>query len=58
MKKQICVCDHCGVEFNPFNGYSNLDINDFDFVKEVDLCTECYNELCNIIREYIKEDIS
>ncbi len=58
MKKQICVCDHCGAEFNLINGYSDLEINDFDFIKEVDLCTECYNELCNIVREYIKEDIS
>lgn len=56
MKKQICVCDHCGTELNPMNGYSDLEIDDFDFVKEVDLCTECYQELCDIVRKFIHED--
>jgi len=56
MKKTVCVCDHCGAEFNPINGYSDLELNDLDFVKEVDLCTECFNELCDVIREFIRED--
>ena len=55
MKKTICVCDHCGAEFNPINGYSDIEINNFDFVKEVDLCTECFNELCEFIRKFINE---
>ena len=58
MKKQICVCDHCGAEFNPINGYSELELNNLDFVKEVDLCTDCYQELCNTIREFINEEKS
>ncbi len=58
MKKQICVCDHCGAEFEPLNGYGDLKMDDFDFSKEVDLCTECFNELCDMVREYIREDIS
>lgn len=56
MKKTVCVCDHCGAEFNPINGYSDLELNDLDFVKEVDLCTECFNELCDVVREFIRED--
>ena len=56
MKKTVCVCDHCGSEFNPINGYSDLELNDLDFVKEVDLCTECFNELCDVVREFIRED--
>ena len=39
MKKQICICDHCGAEFNPINGYSDMEIDDFDFIKVVDLCS-------------------
>ena len=56
MKKTVCVCDHCGAEFNPINGYSDLELNDLDFVKEVDLCTEYFNELCDVVREFIRED--
>ena len=33
MKKIICICDHCGTEFNPVNGYSDLEVDDFDFAK-------------------------
>lgn len=58
MKKQICICDHCGSMFDPFNGYSDMEINDFDFVKEVELCPDCFQELCNIVREFIHEDVS
>lgn len=58
MRKQVYLCDHCGTELNPINGYSELELNDFDFIKEVDLCTDCYNELCDIIRVFIHEDIS
>ena len=56
MKKRICICDHCGTEFNPMNGYEDVEINNFDFVKKIDLCTDCYNELCGIVREFIHED--
>ena len=58
MRKQVYVCDHCGAEFNSINGYSELELNDLDFVKEVDLCTDCYQELCNTIREFINEEKS
>lgn len=56
MRKTVYVCDHCGAEFNSINGYSELEINDFDFIKEVDLCTDCYQELCDIVREFVHED--
>lgn len=57
MKKQVYVCDHCSAEFNPINGYSELQLDDFGFVKEVDLCTDCYQELCNMVREFIHEEL-
>ena len=58
MKKQICICDHCGAEFDPINGYSDMEIDDLDFVKEIDLCIHCFQELSNLVREFIHEDIS
>ena len=56
MRKTVYVCDHCGAEFNSINGYSELEINDFDFVKKVDLCTDCYQELCDMVGKYVHED--
>ena len=53
MKKQICVCDHCGAEFNPINGYSDTKLDDLDFYLEVDLCTDCFNELCDMVKKFI-----
>ena len=59
MKKQICICDHCGAEFNPIIGYSDMEIDDFDFIKMVDLCTDCHQELCeNYGKKSKKRDIS
>lgn len=56
-EKQIYVCDLCGA-FNPTSGYSDTEIDDFDFIKEVDLCTDCYQELRNIITDFIYQDTS
>lgn len=53
MKKTVYICDHCGKEFNAINGYSELQIDDFDRCDDVDLCTDCYNELCNIVSEFV-----
>lgn len=58
MKKTTYVCDHCGKEINLINDYTEMEINDFDFVKDVDLCEHCHNELCNIIRKFIGEEYS
>lgn len=58
MRRQVYNCDHCGKELNPMKDYTEIEINDFDFVKEVDLCEYCFNELCNIVREFIGEDVS
>lgn len=55
MVKQIFVCDHCGVEINPICEYSELEIDDFDFFKKVDLCVPCYREICEIVREFVHE---
>ena len=56
MKKQICLCDHCGTEFNPINGFDDMEINYFGFERNIDLCTDCHNELYEIIREFANLD--
>ena len=58
MKIEKYICDHCGVEFNALNGYSDMEIADLDFEnheKVIDLCTECYQGLCDIVREYVNK---
>ena len=58
MKKTVYVCDHCGAEIKPMKDYTDLELDDFGFIKEVDLCDFCFKELCNIVREFIGEDVS
>lgn len=53
-RKVIYVCDHCGKEFESTNGYIEHQIDAFNFYEEVDLCTECFNEIDNIVREFCK----
>lgn len=52
MRKTIFTCDHCGKEIDEMKDYSEMQIDDFaDFI-EVDLCSECYDELNNIVLQY------
>ncbi len=51
MKKTIYICDHCGKEEEEME-YSETVIDDFSFYRNVDLCTDCYNELDNIVKEF------
>ena len=54
MRKTIYTCDHCDKEINPMNDYTDTEINDFDFIKKVDLCNDCFKQLSNIVRQFIK----
>ena len=56
MKKTTHICDHCGKEINPMNDYTDTEIDDFDFIKEVDLCKNCFKQLSDIVRQFIKEN--
>lgn len=55
MKKTIYVCDHCGKEFSFSDGYVELEIDNFDFVEEVDLCTGCFQELSGKVKDFIRK---
>ena len=56
MIKREFICDHCGKKINPVNDYTDIEINDFDFIKTVDLCKECFDQLCDMIRKFIHEN--
>lgn len=52
MRKTVFTCDHCGKEIDEMKDYPEMQIDDFaDFI-EVDLCTECYDELNNMVLQY------
>ena len=52
MKKQIVACDHCGKELDSMHDYTNMEIDDFVDWYEVDLCSECFHELNDMVLQY------
>ena len=55
MKKTTITCDHCGKEINRISGYTDMVIDDFINIFEVDSCAECFRELNNIVLEYTNQ---
>ena len=56
MRKTVFTCDHCGKELDEMYDYNDIAIDDFAKYVETDLCAECYNELSNIILQYINKE--
>lgn len=56
MKKYIHTCVHCGSEFDFQKEYSDLEINNFDFIKEIDLYEDCLHKLYSIVRNFIQKN--
>lgn len=52
MTETKCFCDHCGEELNLLD-YADIgiDIGGSSYIA-ADLCSECMNELTNIIRDF------
>ena len=46
-------CDHCGKELNAMNDYIGTEIYALDCY-DVDLCSNCINELQEIINSFTK----
>ena len=59
MQKMIFTCDHCGKELNEMHDYADIAVDNFKSYFTTDLCSACFNELSDIILQYIgkKEDI-
>ena len=55
MKKTVFTCDHCGKEIDELHSYTDMTIDDFDDIVEVDLCFNCYKELNDIVMQYINK---
>ena len=55
MRKTIFTCDHCGKEIDEMRDYPEMKIDNFiDFV-EVDLCSDCFRELNEIVLKYVNK---
>ena len=55
MRKEVYICDHCGKEISPMHDYTGIKIDVFNFVKEVDLCAKCLNELDDIVEKFVSK---
>ena len=55
MRKEVYICDHCGKELNPMKDYTDFEIDNFNFVKEVDLCEKCFDELGNLVKKFVSK---
>ena len=59
MRKTVFTCDHCGKEMDDMRDYSEMKIDNFIDWIEVDLCSQCFHELNDIVLQYCnkKKDI-
>lgn len=55
MRKEVYVCDHCGKEIDSMNDYTDFEIDNFNFVKEVDLCKNCFDKLSDIVKKFVSK---
>ncbi len=55
MHKMVYTCDHCGKEVNGMSGYTDMVIDDFINIIEVDLCPECFRELNDMVLQYVNK---
>lgn len=59
MHKMVYTCDHCGKQMDEMKDFVDMDIDNFiDFFK-VDLCSECFHELNDMVLQYCnkKKDV-
>lgn len=55
MRKVTFTCDHCGKELDEMRDYTEMKIDNFiDFV-EVDLCSDCFRELNEVVLKYVNK---
>jgi DNA-directed RNA polymerase subunit RPC12/RpoP len=55
MHRIIYTCDHCGKEIDKIRDYTDMEIRDFADYIETDLCARCYDELSDMVLQYINK---
>ena len=52
MQRMLFTCDHCGKEMDEMRDYTDMKIDNFIDWFEVDLCSQCFHELNDMVLEY------
>ena len=55
MRKTVFTCDHCGKELDEMHDYTEMKIDNFDDIVEVDLCLDCYNKLDDMVMRFVNK---
>ena len=48
-------CDKCGCELDSMKDFEEAEIEVEGYLKQVDLCVKCYEELTDLIESFFKE---
>ena len=57
MKEMIITCDHCGKKLDEMKDYSDTEFDTINDWFKADLCAECYTEISNIIKQFVKKEV-
>ena len=50
-------CDHCGKELDNMRDYVDVDIEFSHIFVNADLCTDCFDELNEIVLKFCKKEM-
>lgn len=48
-------CDHCGKVLDEMSDYTDITIEAAHKMVNADLCTDCFEKMCDIIYKFCKE---
>lgn len=54
MKETVVTCDHCGKKLDDMKDYPDTEFDTINDWFRADLCSECYTEISNIIKQFVK----
>lgn len=55
MTKTTMKCDHCGTKLDSLIDYDDIEIRANHITINADLCCDCFNELCGVIKKFVKK---
>lgn len=54
MRKTVCICDRCGNDFDPADGYEQVRFNEIGiYTLSFDLCSGCMESLQHHVRLFM-----
>ena len=55
MKELVITCDHCGKKLDEMKDYPDIEFDTLDEFFKADLCSDCYEEISNTIKQFVKK---